>query len=344
MPAMIGGFGKINYLIYNVKYSFLLVFCKKSNAQPKEELDFKQLKNVDTIVTYKLEQSSNYSLFGPYLAGLIEADGSIAIHDEKSKAKRYRPMIIIVFSLSDKPLSDKLSSITEVGKVYHKKDAGYVLWQIQKKKDVLNIINIINGYMRTPKIEALHRAIIWFNKFDNSSLECLTLDNSPLDSNSWLAGFSDGDANFSITLTDGKKKGKVTSKRVQTFFRIELRQNYHRGEAGASSYFTILSLIAEYLNVNLYSRIRQQGDKLFYAFIVIAHSSRSHAKVKAYFDRFPLYCSKYLAYKDWIRIQDIRISGNVFTKEQITEVQFIKSQFNSKRKFYDFSPLDCLTL
>ncbi len=134
MPAMIGGFGKINYLIYNVKYSFLLVFCKKSNAQPKEELDFKQLNNVDTIVTYKLELCSNYSLFGPYLAGLIEADGSIAIHDEKSKAKIYRPMIIIVFSLSDKPLADKLSSITEVGKVYHKKDAGYVLWQIQKKK------------------------------------------------------------------------------------------------------------------------------------------------------------------------------------------------------------------
>jgi len=107
-----------------------------------------------------------------------------------------------------------------------------------------------------------------------------------------------GDANFSITLTDRKKGGKVTNKRVRTFFRIELRQNYHRGEAGAKSYFLILSLIAEYLNVKVYSRTRQKGDKLFFAFMVIAHNSISHAKVRAYFDRFPLYSSKYLAYKD----------------------------------------------
>jgi hypothetical protein len=113
-----------------------------------------------------------------------------------------------------------------------------------------------------------------------------------------LAGFSDGDANFSITLTDRKKNGKVTGKRLQTFFRIELRQNYHRGESSSSSYFAVLSLIAEYLSVNLLSRTRQQGDKLFFAFMVIAHSSISHKKVRAYFDRFPLYSSKYLAYKD----------------------------------------------
>jgi len=27
----------------------------------------------------------------------------------------------------------------------------------------IKIIKIINGYMRTPKIEALHRAINWYN-------------------------------------------------------------------------------------------------------------------------------------------------------------------------------------
>jgi hypothetical protein len=37
---------------------------------------------------------------------------------------------------------------------------------------------------------------------------------------------------------------------------------------------------------------------VFYAFMVIAHNAASHAKVQSYFDRFPLYSSKYLAYKD----------------------------------------------
>jgi len=98
-------------------------------------------------------------------------------------------MIIIVFSLSDKPLADKLAFLTKVGKVYHKLNAGYVLWQIQKKQEVVKIIELINGNMRTPKIEALHRAITWFNIFDHRSINSLPLDNTPIDSNSWLAGF-----------------------------------------------------------------------------------------------------------------------------------------------------------
>jgi len=88
---------------------------------------------------------------------------------------------------------------------------------------------------------------------------------------------------------------------VQTFFRLEIRQTYHRNvsvEQEGTSYFTILSKIASYLGVNLYSRTREQKDKIFYAFMVISHSAISHEKVKSYFDRFPLYSSKYLAYKD----------------------------------------------
>jgi len=88
---------------------------------------------------------------------------------------------------------------------------------------------------------------------------------------------------------------------VQTFFRLEIRQTYHRDvpvEQGGTSYFAILSKIATYLGVNLLSRTREQKDKVFYSFMVISHSAASHAKVTSYFDRFPLYSSKYLAYKD----------------------------------------------
>lgn len=85
---------------------------------------------------------------------------------------------------------------------------------------------------------------------------------------------------------------------------------------------------------------------MFYTFMVIAHSSISHEKVRVYFEQFPLYSSKYLAYKDWCRVQDLlkMLSRGVFTAEQMTEVEFIKSQFNSKRKLYDFAHLESLTL
>ena len=322
MPAMIGGFGKINVNTIKIKRYF---------STKKQSIKESELK----------------SKLGPYLAGLIEADGSFAVHNKQSNAKKYRPKILVVFSTADEPLAKKLASITNAGKIYNKNSAGCVIWQIQKTEDVIKIINIINGYMRTPKIEALHRAIKWFNEFDSYSIDCLSLDISPIDNNGWLAGFTDGDGNFSITLTNRKKKGNITSKRVQAFFRIELRQTYHRHvtrEQGGISYFVILSEIARYLGVNLYSRTRQQNDKMFYAFMVISHSAASHAKVINYFDRFPLYSSKYLAYKDWsyvVKQAKLR-AGKVLTPKEISEVETIKAQFNNKRKLFDFSHLDSL--
>lgn len=156
-----------------------------------------------------------------------------------------------------------------------------------------------------------------------------------------------GDGNFSITLTDRKKKGKTTTKRVQTFFRLEIRQTYHRDasvEQGGTSYFAILSKVASYLGVNLLSRTREQKDKVFYAFMVISHSAASHVKAISYFDRFPLYSSKYLAYKDWsFVVEQTRLrAGKALTQKEILEVERIKAQFNSKRKSFDFSHLENL--
>lgn len=64
---------------------------------------------------------------GSYLAGLIEADGSFAIHNKKKnsnvKKKTYRPKLVVVFSLADKPLADKLAIITNAGTLYIKRNA-----------------------------------------------------------------------------------------------------------------------------------------------------------------------------------------------------------------------------
>jgi hypothetical protein len=168
MPALIGGFGKITSNI-----------IKRYMSLTKEELRISK----DKINSFNSQKSKIPWKLGPYLAGLIEADGSISVHNKDSNVKKYRPQIIVVFNLADKPLAERLALITQVGTIYDKKDAGCVLWQIQKKEDVKKIILLINGYMRTPKIEALHRAINWFNQFDNCNIDCLDLDISPIDSN-----------------------------------------------------------------------------------------------------------------------------------------------------------------
>lgn len=296
------------------------------------------------IKRYSTSQVGRNCYLAPYLAGLIEGDGYIGVQDPNSNTKVVsRPKIIIAFNINDRPLAEKLCSELKVGKIIDREKAGHVLLQILAKEEVLKIISLINGYMRTPKIEALHRAIHWINKRDNTYIPCLGLDLSPLDSNSWLAGFTDADGSFGITVYDRKKNGAFLRTSVQTFFRIEVKQNYSREvtqDHGGSSYFNILTEITYFFTVNLYTKTRKTEDKVYYAFMAVAHNSRSHVIVRKYFDRFPLYSSKYLAYKDWCLVQDLH-RGNL-TKEKLDKIKIIKNNFNSKRKVYNFSHLDSL--
>ena len=233
MPALVGGFGnKCSILFF--KSNKISWFNKESTSSEVNKKMLLTSKNQN----FKNENSN----LGPYLAGLIEGDGTFAIHDTKSTAKKYRPMIIIVFKLADLPLAEYLQELTNCGTVYKKSDRGYVLWQIQDIIGVYTIVNIINGYMRTPKIEALNRTINWLNGYisvNNNSklpstklilsqiknLEIKGLDNSPIDSNPWLSGFTDADGHFSINI---HKRTNRNSIRVQLFYRLEIRQSYHR--------------------------------------------------------------------------------------------------------------------
>jgi len=292
---------------------------------------------------YSTSQVGRNCFLAPYLAGLIEGDGYIGVQNPKHNKVIYWPKIIIAFNINDRPLAEKLSSELKVGKIIDRDKAGHVLLQILAKEEVLKVIHLINGNMRTPKIEALHRAINFINEKNNTAIPCLGLDLSPLNSNSWLAGFTDADGSFNITVYDRKKNGVFLRTSVQTSFRIEVKQNYPRKvsqDQGGSSYFNILTEIAAFFTVNLYTRTRKTEDKVYYAFMAVAHNSRSHEIVRKYFDRFPLYSSKYLAYKDWCLVQDL-YRGNL-TKEKLNKIKIIKNNFNSKRRVFNFSHLDSL--
>jgi len=151
MFIIIWSFGKkITMLNKNSEKSIYYKRYKIKNFNSSFIFQKKYLKrNYSTLSCNKL---------APYLAGLIEGVGHIAVHNENFKSKIFRPKIIITFNENDKPLAEKISALLKVGKVIPKK-GGCVILQILGKDEVLKIINLINGYMRTPKIEALHRAI-----------------------------------------------------------------------------------------------------------------------------------------------------------------------------------------
>lgn len=342
MPALVGGFGN--------NKSFTFNYLKKDDFL----IENKKVENLSCLNVEEVDYSK--SNLGSYLAGLIEGDGTFAVHNKLSTSKKYYPMIIIVFKKSDLVLAKYLQHLTNCGNIYNKPERGYILWQIQDIKGIFTIVNLINGFMRTPKIEALKRTVDWLNYYidinHNSNLpstkailkyiyntEFKPLDESPITDNPWLAGFSDADANFSINI---HKRTNKNSSRVQLFYRLEIRQTYHRLDKANSyepaKYFSIMSELANYLGVSLYSRKRILNTKEFFSYIVVTHNKNSLLKINTYFEKFPLLSSKYLDYKDWLFILNKQQENNL-TNSYLNEALRIRSDFNKTRTTYNWDHL-----
>jgi len=347
MPALVGGFGKFKSTsLFNILsdriYSQKRIFIK--NILLNLNKNYCSKNTIPQNININLLRSQ----IGPYLAGLIEGDGTICVHNPNSTTKKFTPKIIIVFKKADLPLANYLQNITKCGQVLIKPERGYVLWQIQDIVSIFTIVSIINGFMRTPKIEALNRTIDWLNNYiliNNdinkllpstklilnkiSVLENKPLDFSPIDSNAWLSGFTDADGNFSINI---HKRTNKNSTRVLLTYRLEINQNYHKldTEGNKVSFFSIISKIGLYLGVTVYSRSRIINDKIFYSFIVVSHNKLSNSKVCDYFNKYPLLSSKFLDYKDWNYILNLQ-NLNSLTTSYLDNAIKIRTDFNKTR-------------
>jgi len=149
---------------------------------------------------------------GHYLAGLIESDGSIIVPEQVESDKVRYPSFILVFHLNNLTSlgpnghrsqgpgwAEKIKEVLGLSTIsfpcffircnsYVKtKGQNYGKLTLYSKEGVLTMINLINGKMRTPKIEALHRAINQVNLrgYQSDPIPLLPLDTSPLGSNAW---------------------------------------------------------------------------------------------------------------------------------------------------------------
>jgi LAGLIDADG endonuclease len=180
------------------------------------------MKNYNEIF-YKIKDDNNFinnaylknnlvSELSHYLAGLIESDGSIIIPQVGSKNTL---SVTISFHEDDKPLAEKICNILGYGSLELIPSSKAVKIHIRGKYSILNLLRLINGKFRTPKIEKLNSLIYYINKnWSRNVIEPLLVyprDESPLNSNSWLSGFSDGDANFYVNINwpNDKKYGQI---------------------------------------------------------------------------------------------------------------------------------------
>lgn len=285
------------------------------------------------------------SQLGSYLAGLIEGDGAIIVPAtlRSEKGKLLYPTIKITFVDKDTPLALKIKEVLGGGTMEYPKDVKYVNYLIQDIATLQKVTVLINGKFRTPKIEALHRLIDWFNARPNQKVPMLKLglDTSNISNNAWLSGFLEADGNFYSSISVNSL-GIANS--IRYYMRISQRAEYLRKNDETQtkvSYLPIMTEIANFLSVsNVTSINRNKPNYIEKVYEVRTVKRLSCEELINYMSKYPLYSSKYLDFLDWAKIHDINKSKGYKTIEGTNRLLELKGGMNSLRSNFDWAHLD----
>lgn len=260
-----------------------------------------------------------------YLAGLIEGDGHFngpkSLNNSAGKVNSGG--IEVIFALKDRPWAELLKNKFG-GNLYLRPNRNLIRWMIQDIKSISNIMNVINGKLRTPKINAFYN-LVDFLKLKGVNIEKLPLDASPLNSNAWLTGFIDSDGHFAI---------KGFTNNPKSYLGIQFYLSQRRTDKSGDSLEKVMSHIAKFLCTNLNQR---KITNKYSQFIVNTSSAKSNKILIDYLNIFPLLSSKYLDYKDWESANNIYVNKLHKDPVEYEKIRTLKTNMNSNRTFFDWS-------
>jgi len=307
MPGLVGGFG--NYLL------------PVQIGAPDNIKTVRQFNNL-----------SSKANLGSYIAGLWEGDGHIWIPKTiyAPSGKKYIPHFSITFVENDHPLVLKLKNLLG-GSIRFKKENHAYVWTISSISDLNNIIKLINGKLRGPKIEHFNNLIEWMNNNKGSNFICKSKDISNLLENAWLSGFIDAEGSFDIRVS--LIKNGALKDRVAARFRLEQQKIDSKS---LLSYSDLFSLISKSLFVNLTTSIHNKNKEYF---LISLSSKKARLILVKYLDLYPLFTSKYLNYKDWCDCHYLINDNKHLTNKGIEIALIKKSQMNNKRINYNWDHL-----
>lgn len=95
-----------------------------------------------------------------------------------------------------------------------------------------------------------------------------------------------------------------------------------------------------FFNCKLLTKTQKSTDNSYYT--IAANSRLSLGIIINYFNKHPLFSSKYLDYKDWEKVAHLIINNEHYSPEGIKTVELVRSQMNTKRTYFNWDHLDDL--
>lgn len=277
--------------------------------------------------TYNNNDNYNNLPFAAYLAGLIEGDGTIIVPNtlRSPKGKLNYPSIQIVFHLKDLPLALMIQKELGFGSLSRKKGVNAYILTINNNEGILFVISLLNGNMRTPKINSLYKLIDYYQ--GNINIEKKPLNNKPLESNAWLSGFIEADGSFQVRSTLRGKYPKFECK-----LEISQRQTDHKGFSNQE----FLNKIADLFNTEVKeTRLNKSTPE----YRVRTTNLQGNNQAKNYLIKYPLFGTKYLDSIDWMKVVDLFNNGEHKTELGKEKILNIKSNMNDKRTVFTWDHL-----
>ena len=319
-------------LIYLYKLGILReytpeIICCKNSKLSLNKNHLTKVNNISSLQAPNVANSSND--FINYLTGLIEGDGTIIVpKTERSfKGKINYPSIQIVFNLKDFPLALLIQKNLGYGSLQRKKGVNAYVLYINNQKGILNLVNLLNGNMRTPKIYSLFNLIDWLNKKNPEltlkKLPLKSLDPDLLGEDAWLSGIIESDGHFSVRSTIPQDK-KNKYPKIECKFEFSQRERDHLGNSNE----LFMSSIAKFLNTSL-KNIRENTSNP--QFRLRTTNLESNLKLINYLNKYPLFGTKFLDYNDWKEVLNLFNPRFKYSEANIERVLQLKSEMNDRR-------------
>ena len=273
-----------------------LSFSTKATAITKNT--YNSYTNLPLISEHLYKHKSNLTDtdFGYFLAGLIEGDGWFG-----------KKALHIIFAYNDITLAYYIKKRIGYGNVYKIKNKKAVRYICKNTKGLSVILFLINGKLVSkPKYEQLikHNYNADFNYTILPPSNSLTLDNS------WLAGFTQADGCFHISV--------VKSKTHKTGYSVRLEFSIKQNDS---------------IPLNLLYDTLKSGNVCHYNSGIWCYKSSgfktAHFLIN-YFDLFNVFADKYIKYLKFRKVYIMITNGQHLEKKGITKIKSIATKGSSE--------------